>query len=63
MEYLSKLESLLKKVEFVFQVGRKNVEPSLLAGYSYVCDLETFTSWRVIWFFTFLHLCQLSWQK
>ena len=63
IEYLSKLESLLKKVEFVFQVGRKNVEPSLLAGYSYVCDLETFTSWRVIWFFTFLHLCQLSWQK
>ena len=48
IEYLSKLESLLKKVEFVFQVGRKNVEPSLLAGYSYICDLETFTSWRVI---------------
>ena len=31
MEYLSKLESLLKKVECVFQVGRKNVEASLLA--------------------------------
>ena len=32
-------------------------------GYSYVCDLETVTSWRGFLFFIFLHPCQLSWQK
>ena len=63
IEYLLNSKVCRKKFEFVFQVGRKNVEPSLLAGYSYVCDLETVTSWRVILFFIFLHSCQLSWQK
>ena len=63
IEYLLNSKVCRKKFEFVFQVGRKNVESSLLAGYSYVCDLETVTSWRVILFFIFLHSCQLSWQK